>query len=247
MTSHTAPMIEALTATLTEAQFIDLTHPLEEGMPTYPTHTKYFQNRWEAMGDTARMHQLILGEHTGTHVDSPSHFPTDSGATWSIDTLPPLALSGRCLTIHLDPPPAEQEMVESHVLERWERNHHPIEQGDIVLLDFGWARDRWTTGPAGFAHLTDWPGLARSAAELLRDRGVRAAGTDCVSLDTGDGGRGELPAHLTLLPAGIPIVENVANPDALPDVCFFLAMPLRIAHGTGSPVRAVAVLDGGHG
>src|SRR5579875_1881829 len=62
-------------ALFSQARLVDLCHVLEEGMPTYPTHTKYFRNPWRSKGDVARMNQLILGDHTGTHVDSPCHFP----------------------------------------------------------------------------------------------------------------------------------------------------------------------------
>jgi arylformamidase len=63
-----------------------------------------------------------------------------------------------------------------------------------------------------------------------------------VSLDPGDGGGGELAAHYTLLPAGIAIMENLANLSRLPAESFVVALPLPIANGTGSPVRAIALV-----
>jgi kynurenine formamidase len=72
---------------------------------------------------------------------------------------------------------------------------------------------------------------------------VRAVGTDCLSLDSADGGRGELPAHFELLERGILILENVANLSALPVRTFLFALPLPIRNGTGSPLRLVAALD----
>ncbi|MFF7795792.1 cyclase family protein [Streptomyces sp. NPDC007991] len=237
--------VRALGEVLAGARLVDLSRTLEEGMPTYPTHAKYFQNRWLSMGDVARMHQLVLGEHTGTHVDSPCHFPVQGPhADVSVDRLPLTALTGRCATVTLDPPPGPDEMVGPQPLHAWEERYGPLLAGDIVLLDFQWARTRWGLHEEGFAHLESWPGIARETAELLRERSVRAVGTDCVSLDSGDGGRGELPAHYVLLSAGVLIIENLAHLDRLPPLSFFLAFPLRIAHGTGSPLRAVAVVDG---
>ncbi|CAM5742367.1 Kynurenine formamidase [Streptomyces alboniger] len=235
----------ALGEVLAGARLVDLSRTLEEGMPTYPTHAKYFHNPWLAMGDVARMNQLVLGEHTGTHVDSPCHFPLQGPhADVSVEQLPLTALTGRCATVTLDPPPGPDELVGPERLHDWEERHGQLQAGDIVLLDFQWAGTRWGLQEAGFAHLRSWPGIARETAELLRERSVRAVGTDCVSLDSGDGGRGELPAHYVLLTAGVLIIENLANLDRLPPLCFFLAFPLRIAHGTGSPLRAVAVVEG---
>ena len=112
----------------------------------------------------------------------------------------------------------------------------------IVLLDFGCGKAHWAPVPAGFEHAIGWPGLARNAAELLIARGVKAVGTDCLSVDPAGTSGADLAAHYTLLPNGVLILENLANLDLLPDRCFLIALPLPIAAGTGSPVRAVAVL-----
>lgn len=237
-------VVDALSELFTRARLVDLSHVLEEGIPTYPTHAKYFLNNWESMGDVARMNQLVLGEHTGTHVDSPCHFPiSGEHAGMSVDRLDVDVLTGRCVTVRLDPPPECNDMVGPEALLAWEAQHGAIRSEDIVLLDFQWAHSRWALHADGFRHLDGWPGIAQEMASLLVERRVRAVGTDCVSLDSADGGRGALPAHFTLLSAGILILENVANLDQVPPVSYFLAFPLRIANGTGSPLRAVAVVD----
>ena len=69
---------------------------------------------------------------------------------------------------------------------------------------------------------------------------MKLVGTDCISLDPGDGGGGKLAAHYTLLPEGVLILENVSNLIRLPVLSFFMALPFKIDQGTGSPVRAVA-------
>jgi len=244
---HGAPDVSAaalLAEAFRRAEMVDLTHPLQEGIPTYPTHAKFFQNPWLSFGDPARMNQLVLGEHTGTHVDSPSHFPVSGDhAGTSVDTLALSALVGRCAVVHCPSGESANVQVGPEVVLDWESRNGKLRAGDIVLFDFDWARERWGLGTDGFRHLTDWPGLSGDTAELLRDREVKAVGTDCVSLDPGDGGGGALRAHYTLLGAGILILENVANLHRIADMAFFLAFPLPITAGTGSPVRAVAVLD----
>jgi arylformamidase len=236
--------IDALRSAFEQVRWVDLSHPLEEGIPTYPTHAKYFQNKWSSFGDIARMNQLVLGEHSGTHVDAPSHFPVRGRASeQSIDRLPVDALFGPAMVVHAPGGMEENGLLPADVLHRWEADNGGIAAGDAVLVDFGWSASRWAVGEPGFAHLDGWPGLSREAARLLADRGVRAVGTDCVSLDSADGGRGELPAHFELLERGILILENVANLTELPPRFWILALPLPIKGGTGSPLRLVAALD----
>jgi arylformamidase len=52
----------------------------------------------------------------------------------------------------------------------------------------------------------------------------------------------ENPAHYALLGSEVNIVENLHNLDRLPPFCLFLALPLKIRGGSGSPVRAVALV-----
>lgn len=225
-----------------QLDLVDLTHRLEVGIPSYPTHPKYFQMRWCSMGDPAEMNQLVLGEHTGTHLDAPSHFvPEGDPARAHIDELRLTGFVGRALTMRFGPFEAHDAYVTRADIERWEGKNVAIGEDDIVLVDFQWA-SRWAPIPKGFSYLDRWPGLSRDAAEYLRDHRVKVVGTDCVSLDPGDGGGGELAAHYTLLPAGIPIMENLDNLEQLPAESFLIALPLPIAHGTGSPVRAVALV-----
>ena len=48
-----------------------------------------------------------------------------------------------------------------------------------------------------------------------------------------------------LLGAGVPIVENLTNLDAIgADLFELIVLPLRLAGRDGSPVRAVAVFSG---
>ena len=130
-------------------------------------------------------------------------------------------------------------MVSVTDVRNWERANVAVKKGDVVLIDFQWEH-YWKTGPEGFGFLDRWPGVSADAAEYFAELRVKLVGTDCVSLDPGDGGGGKLAAHYTLLPEGILILENVSNLDALPVLSVFMALPLNIHGGTGSPVRAMA-------
>ncbi len=45
-------------------------------MPVWPTLSRYFKTLWSSIhyGDEATAHQLLMSEHTGTHVDAPGHY-----------------------------------------------------------------------------------------------------------------------------------------------------------------------------
>jgi kynurenine formamidase len=228
-----------LLASIADHQIIDLTRLLEPGIPTYPTHPKYFQMRWCSMGDPAEMNQLVMGEHTGTHLDAPSHFVPDGPRRKHIHQLPLESFLGRCVKMQFGPFPKTNAMVTYKDIRAWEEANVSVQSDDVVLIDFQWEQ-YWKQGPEGFGFLEAWPGLSADAAEYFAQKRVKLVGTDCVSLDPGDGGGGKLAAHYTLLPEGVLILENVSNLAKLPPVSFFMALPLKIANGTGSPVRAVA-------
>lgn len=228
-----------LLASLSDHQIVDLTRLLEPGIPTYPTHPKYFQMRWCSMGDPAEMNQLIMGEHTGTHLDAPSHFVPEGPKRKHVHQLALESFIGRCVKMKFGPFAKSNSQVTFKDVRDWEEANVTIQKGDIVLIDFQWEQ-YWKPGAEGFGFLDSWPGLSADAARYLSERQVKLVGTDCVSLDPGDGGDGKLAAHYTLLPSGILILENVSNLSKLPPVSFFMALPLKIENGTGSPVRAVA-------
>jgi arylformamidase len=230
---------QRLLESIADHRIVDLTRLLEPGIPTYPTHPKYFQMRWCSMGDPAEMNQLIMGEHTGTHLDAPSHFVPEGPKRKHIHELPLESFMGRCLRMKFGPFPKANAMVTAKDIGDWEKSNSAVKKGDIVLVDFQWEQN-WKPGPDGFGFLDSWPGLAADAAEYFSEKRVKVVGTDCVSLDPGDGGGGRLAAHYTLLPEGILILENVSNLASVPTVSVFMALPLKIHGGTGSPVRAVA-------
>jgi arylformamidase len=93
--------------------------------------------------------------------------------------------------------------------------------------------------------LRDWPGLSGEAASWLVERQARIVGSDCLSIDSF--GNSAFPAHRILLGADILIGENFANLELLPPFCLLVTLPLPIVGGSGSPLRAFALVrDGAH-
>ena len=236
--------LELLNRALNPSRVVDLTHTLGEGIPSFPTHPKFSRNGWPSHDDPAELNQLVLSDHSGTHVDAPAHFVpgVDDPRRVSIENVSIDAFVGPAVRLRLGPFESTGVAITASEIIDWESAHGAIQRGDIVLFDFGWGKAHWAPVPRGFAHAIGWPGLARDAAELLVARGAKAVGTDCLSVDPAGASGGDLAAHYTLLPSGVLILENLANLDLLPDRCFLIALPLPIAGGTGSPVRAIAVL-----
>ena len=86
-----------------------------------------------------------------------------------------------------------------------------------------------------------FPGLHPEAAKWLVAKGVRAVGLDTASIDYGQSTLFE--SHRILYAANIPAFENLTALDRLPARgAFIVALPMKIADGTGAPLRAVAIL-----
>jgi kynurenine formamidase len=220
--------------------WIDLSHTLEEGIPSWPTHARFSSTLYESqeLGDAATHHGLTISEHTGTHMDAPLHFVPEGPAHYGTDEIPLARLAGRAATMdatNLSP----DDLLGPDRIRAWEEEHGPIERGDRVLVCYGWD-ERWATGPEGRRFLEDWPGLSGEAAEYLVRKGVALVGCDTLAVDAA--GSGENPAHHALLGNEVYVVENLKNLYRLPPFCLFVAFPLKIKGGSGSPVRAVALV-----
>ena len=223
-------------------KWIDLAHTLEEGMPSHPSHPKYECSLWKVPGDKARMEKIIMDEHMGTHVDSTSHFVEDVNDPnyFDIDQMPLPLFSGHMSVLHIyDREPGYKVTMQD--ITKWEDTHFMIEEGDMVAFDFGWNK-RWGTKQEGEGFLSDWPGLSWDAVNYLISKKVKAVATDCVSMDASSSPLDDLPAHFSLLPAGIIIYEMLNNLEQIEDEALFVSLPLKLKNCTGSPVRPIAIL-----
>jgi len=226
-----------------EARVVDLSQTLEEHMPHYPTHSKFFHNLYTSYwhGGRSLSYQLVMHEHNGTHVDAPAHFISDAKpeAHVTIEHVPLAHLLGRgarldCRGLK------EGDYVARDFITKWEVEHGELRAGDIVLFNFGWAV-YWGLRPHDKRYLENWPGVSMEAAEYLIDKAVAAIGVDTLSPDP-PAALAKNPMHPVVLEKQVLIIENLCNLDQLPDFFLFLALPLKIRGGSGSPIRALAVV-----
>src|SRR5690625_2577611 len=119
-------------------EVVDLTHILEEGIPAWPTHAKYRHTIVETYkkGDDACHYELIMSEHSGTHIDAPLHF-IDGGK--SIADMPLTHFSGRAATIQATSLGPKELFTKEHIVQ-WEQMNGPILKNDFVFVHFGWGK-----------------------------------------------------------------------------------------------------------
>jgi kynurenine formamidase len=226
--------------TLRGARMVDLSQTLEEHIPNYPTHSKFYHNLWGSYwhGGRSLTYQLVMNEHNGTHVDAPAHFISDAKpqAHVTIENVPLTRLIGRGVRLDCRGLKEGDYVTRSFITE-WEEQHGAIREADIVVFNFGWDA-HWGLRPHGQRYLADWPGVGMDAAEYLIEKSVAALGVDTLSPDPPEALR-KTPIHPVVLEKQVLIIENLTNLHQLPDFFLFLALPLKIRAGSGSPIRAV--------
>jgi kynurenine formamidase len=235
--------LSTLIPTLRQARVVDLSQTLEEHMPNFPTHSKFFHNLWGSyqLGGRSLSYQLQVHEHNGTHVDAPVHFVSDRKVEGhkTIEQIEPGHLIGR--GVRLDCRGLKEgDYISEHFIQHWETEHGAIETGDIVLFNFGWS-EYWGLSPNNRRYLEDWPGVGLDAAKYLVGKSVAAIGVDSLSPDP-PAALDAHPLHPILLEKEVLIIENLTRLNELPDFFLFVALPLKIRQGSGSPIRAIALV-----
>lgn len=202
---------------------IDISRPLDERMPGWPGERAFRRepHTSAAAGDAATTSYLSGFAHTGTHVDAPSHFIVD-GAT--LDQVPLEPWIGPCRVVRHEP----DRDVGAVDLEGM-----GLEGAERVLIATS-NEARWADGPE---FRTDYLALDASGARWLVEREFKLVGIDYASIETFQGG--DYPVHHTLLGAGVVILEGVRLDHVEPGDYELIALPLPIAEGDGSPVRAI--------
>jgi len=234
--------LDAFCGVLKGARIVDLSQVLEDRMPGSPNHSRFFHNVWGSydLGDRSLNLQMSMSDHSGTHVDAPAHFISVAKpeAHVTIDAIPLHRFVARGTRIdcrHFQ----EGGYVSRDVLTDWESKYGEIRPGDIVLFDFGWAA-HWALRPDHARYLQDYPGIGMDAAEYLVDKHVSGFGVDTLSPDPPAAHRENRAIHPFVLEHQLLIFENLTNLAELPAFFAFVAFPLKIRGGSGSPVRAVA-------
>ena len=230
-------------------RWIDLSYVYSEETLYWPTEDG-FQLEELAYGETEAgyfysSYKISTAEHGGTHLDAPIHF---SRGGMSAEQIPLDRLIAPAVVVDVAARAIPDYLIGVGDLEEWERTHGRIPDGAILLLRTGWG-ERWPdrlgylgterTGPEAVAEL-HFPGIHPEAARWITDqRNVAAVGIDTPSIDYGQSTGFE--AHVIIYGSDIPGFENVANLQEIPEVgAFVVALPMKVAGGSGGPLRIVA-------
>jgi len=218
-----------------QTKLIDLTHLLNENITIYPdTLPPKFEviNTVQKSGFAELKITTVL--HTGTHIDAPCHI-IENGK--SLDNFPIDKFIGKAMVIHCK----DQKEIGLKFLQTFEDK---IAQIDFIIFFTGW-QYKWNTD----AYFDDSPIPTPEASTWLTNFTLKGVGIDSLSIDkvitASDLVSEELPNHNILLAKEIILIENLTNVDKLPDGIFmFQCLPLNIENADGSPVRAIAMIDG---
>lgn len=232
-------------------EWVDLTHDFSSKTLYWPTADKFrlvtVFNGVTDMGYYYSAYGFSAAEHGGTHMDAPKHFAKNHE---SVDKVPLEKLIGNGVMIDVSEKALANHDYQISIedITAWEKRNHPIPDHSIVLLNTGFHRfwpnalEYLGTTQRGYAAIAKlhFPGLDPKAAQWLTDnRKIKAIGIDTASIDFGQ--TKLYPSHQILTAHDIPIFENVANIDQLPPTGFtIIALPMKIAEGSGAPLRIIA-------
>ena len=226
-------------------KLIDLSQEIYQGMTIFPMHQPTFimtnmtheENRRRTgsskVGFSAR--NLLISEHGGTHSDAVWEYEP-SGPT--IDHMPMEYFWGSAICVDLSDVP-NTRFIEPQDLElAVQRSGQSIRQGEIFLMYTGHYDRYFDTDE----YQTAYTGLSYQGAKWLAEQGVVNIGVDAPAIDHAQDL--EFSGHLACGEYGMTNTENLRNLNLLVGKRFlYFGLPLRIRAGSGSPIRAVALVE----
>jgi kynurenine formamidase len=238
---------------------IDLTAPLSSSTPVLKlpepfgntvSFTLHEISRYDERGPAWYWNDITTGEHTGTHFDAPVHWVTGRDGQ-DVSQVPLNRLIAPAAVIDFSAQAAADAdfLLEVDHIKEWESQHGALPEGGWLLYRTGWdarSRDQDTflnaneTGP-------HTPGVSVECARWLAQEapvigfGVETVGTDAGAAHSFDP---PFPCHSSMLGAdkyGLTQLQNLAL--LPPQGAMIIVSPLPITGGSGSPCRALALVE----
>lgn len=215
-----------------EMKIYDLTFEIESGMPTCgnPWHQTVEVSLMGTIDSVGRNTQrIVLGSHSGTHMDAPFHFIKD-GIT--MEQMNIELMWGKITVVDMRHKKQGDLVTLSELQE--------IEMKERLLFAFGWYHN-WKTKE----YYNGFPYFETEAIEYLIKSGVKVLALDTPSPDDGRAimikGKCDSPNHLALLENDVCVIEYLTNTDVLIGGREYemVALPLKLKGSDGSPARVL--------
>jgi kynurenine formamidase len=262
MRSQSNETLQALAEQLAAGavRVVDLTHTLSPAFPALQLPPQFGQvqpfnieriSHYDEAGPAWYWNNFSCGEHTGTHFDAPVHWT--SGRDYpdgSVDTIDPAQFIAPAVVVDASAQVADNEdwLLTVGFLEAWEQDHGAIPKGAWVLFRTDWSKR--VDDPAAFLNVREdgahTPGPTQQAVEwLIREREVHGLGVETINTDAGQSYSWPLPypCHTLMHGANRYGLQCLKNLDQLPPRgALIVSAPLKIEHGSGSPLRVLALV-----
>jgi kynurenine formamidase len=238
---------------------IDLTQPLSEKTPILqlpppfantPGWKNHLISKYDDKGPAWYWNWFEGGEHVGTHFDAPNHWITGRGEA-SVDRVPVRHLIAPAVLIDKSSEAAGNPdyLLTVDDIKQFEARHGPLPKDCWLLYRTGW--DARADDQGRFLNANETgphtPGPTAEAIQFLISKDIKGWGSETIGTDAGKAGGMEppFPAHTLMHKANRYGLASLCNLDQLPPKgAILIAAPLKIEHGTGSPIRALALVPG---
>jgi kynurenine formamidase len=240
-------------------EVVDLTAPLNDTTPVIRlpepfgnTATFSLQeiSRYDDRGPAWYWNDISTGEHTGTHFDAPVHWVTGKDGA-DVAQVPVTRLVAPAVVLDFTAQAAADPdfLLEIEHVQSWEAEHGPLPEGGWLLYRTGW--DARSASQQDFLNADETgphtPGISvacaqwLAASESIIGLGVETVGTDAGAAHSFDP---PFPCHASLLGSGKYGLTQLQNLALLPPAgAVVIAGPLPITGGSGSPCRAIALVE----
>ncbi len=207
---------------------LDISRTLTADLAPWPGDTAFHfkLNGRISEGSSVNLGMISMSLHNGSHADARYHFE-DDGCT--IDGMPLDTYLGPALVADLSAKYGYGAMPQMTIDDLEPIGEQLRETPRLLLKTNVWMDSE--VFPQAI------PTIAPEVPKWLEARGVRLLGFDVPSVDKIDSK--DLRNHHALAAAGICIIESLDLREVAPGRYQFVGLPLKIAGGDGSPVRAV--------
>ena len=249
--------VEALTSGTIDV--IDLTQPLSERTPMIqlpppfantPNWTTHEISHYDEKGPAWYWNWFEGGEHAGTHFDAPIHWVTGKDKD-DVSQVPVKRLIGPAVLIDKsrEAQANPDYLLTMNDIRAFERQHGSLPEGCWLLYRTGW--DARASDQKAFLNANETgphtPGIDIELAQWLANEGpVVGVGVETVGTDAGAAHsfNPPFPCHQFLLGANKYGLTQLANLARLPPTGAVLVVaPLKLVKGSGSPCRALALVQ----